>query len=91
MLTPFNDGKSIHFDVLFKMQSKDWPDEVFKLLPKQERFTDVMNIVFEQSGKLVKWEKQIYGHSYHRFNKVSKKKELLSYAGGNSSMHTNNT
>ena len=47
-------SKCIRFDVLFKMQNRDLPDEAFKLLPKQRHFRDVMRIVLWYSGKLHK-------------------------------------
>ena len=48
LLTP-QDSKCIRFDVFFKDQNKrGWmSDEAFKLLPQQERFTDVMKIVYK--------------------------------------------
>ena len=37
--------KSIRFDVLFKMQNRDFPDEFFNRLSQQWRFESVMRLV----------------------------------------------
>ena len=46
MLTPSNE-KCIHFDVLFKMQKRNVDEEAVMSIKEQERFTDVMKIIYE--------------------------------------------
>jgi hypothetical protein len=51
---------------------------------------DVLRVVAEFAGKLKLSKNQSLGHTYTRYNKEEKRKEYLSYAGGNESMWTDN-
>jgi hypothetical protein len=49
-----------------------------------------MKVVAECAVELRLLKNQSLGHTYTRYNKDEKRKEYLSYAGGNESMWTNN-
>jgi len=79
---------AVRYDHLFTEQKIDLQDEELQDLANSRTLNEV-TVVYHRATRSVRLMKsQKLGHSYTRFDAETRRKEYLSYAGGNESMWT---